>query len=216
MLENWKNKDWLYQKYIVEKLSANDIAKIVHHDPKTVWTWLRKFGIQTRPRGTNQPDGFCYWKFGKPSPFKGKKQSEKAKEHLRALRKADGHVPYLKNGVHWLKTPGAKPASWKGGVAPQRSLEYSKRSWKSAVKAVWKRANAKCELCGKDYRTVDRSKEKFNVHHVYSFAEFKYLRDNPDNLMLLCSRCHKFVHSKKNKLEICLTKEGTLPPWISK
>jgi len=207
-------KEWLYQKYETEKLSANDIAKIVNKDPKTVWSWLRKYGIQTRPRGHNQPEGFRFWEHGKESPFKGKKQTAENKERIRQLRLKDGHVPYLKNGQHWLRETGSKPASWKGGVAPERQSEYSKISWKEAVKAVWKRADAKCELCGKDHRGVDRTKERFHTHHVYSFAEYRYMRCNPDNLKLLCGTCHRWVHSKANINKILLTKELKLPKWI--
>ena len=40
-------------------------------------------------------------------------------------------------------------------------------------------------------------KGKLHVHHIVSFAEEEY-RVDPDNLVLLCVKCHRFVHSKKN------------------
>ena len=39
---------------------------------------------------------------------------------------------------------------------------------------------------------------KFNIHHIVSFAN-KDLRTDPNNLVLLCFKCHKWVHSKANK-----------------
>jgi len=47
----------LYQKYVVERLSTYDIAKLVHRDPKQVYWWLKGYDIPTRPRGTNLKRG---------------------------------------------------------------------------------------------------------------------------------------------------------------
>ena len=45
----YKDKDWLYQKYIVEKLSSGDIAKICNCSDETIRKWLIKFYIKRRP-----------------------------------------------------------------------------------------------------------------------------------------------------------------------
>src|SRR4030095_3434122 len=47
-------KKWAHQKYIVEQLTCKQIGKLVHRDAASVLRWLQKFGIPTRPRGTNQ------------------------------------------------------------------------------------------------------------------------------------------------------------------
>lgn len=210
------NKEWLYQKYIVEGLSSYEIAEIVKRDPKRVYEWLVNEGIETRKRGTGweKREGFNWHLRGEDPPFKGKHHTEEFKENKRILRLKDGHVPYLKNGKHWLKYPGAKPASWRGGISPDRQAEYSSQEWKDAVKAVWKRANAICELCGKDHRLVDKNEEKFNIHHMYPFVSYKFLRKNPDNLVLLCKKCHLFIHSKKNVDKKFILKEMILPSWL--
>ena len=40
-------------------------------------------------------------------------------------------------------------------------------------------------------------KDNLHVHHIVTFAN-KKLRADIDNLVLLCAKCHRFVHSKKN------------------
>jgi predicted HNH restriction endonuclease len=42
------------------------------------------------------------------------------------------------------------------------------------------------------------SRGTFHIHHVVSFM-VRELRAEPDNLVLLCKKCHLFVHSRKNK-----------------
>lgn len=50
----YKNKDWLYQKYVKEKLSINKIAKIYKVGNATIWRWLKKFNITIRFRNETQ------------------------------------------------------------------------------------------------------------------------------------------------------------------
>ena len=44
----YKNKDWLYQKYIAEKLSTHKIAKICRCSKTTIRKWLTKYNIKIR------------------------------------------------------------------------------------------------------------------------------------------------------------------------
>lgn len=215
------DKEWLYKKYVVEELSANDIAKIVKRNPKRVWEWLRDYGIKTRPRGTgweNKPD-FSFWKHGKSSPFKGKKHTDAFKEEQRKRRLKDGRVPYLtKEGTHYMRgRKGALHHGYKGGSTPERQSVYSSINWRDAVKKVWKRDDAICQKCGLDNRDVNREETKFHIHHMYSFTTCKHLQTNPDNLILLCENCHRWVHSNENKNgEFIPIKEMRLPEWILK
>lgn len=203
-------KEWLYDQYVVKKRTANDIANEIGRDSKRVWEWLRNYGIETRKRGYGNTDN--HFKKGERSAFFGHKHTEENKEKFRQKRLEDGRVPYLVNGQHWLKQEGKHPASWRGGVTPERQVVYSSKQWKDAVKEVWKRENATCQRCGKQ-QTDDRS-NAFNLHHVYPFADRKHLRTNPDNLVLLCKECHLFVHSKKNVNREFMLKEFILPPWL--
>lgn len=188
----YKKKEWLYEQYIIKQLSANDIAKIVGKDPKTVWSWLKKFDIPTRPRGHNidqlPKDG---------SVWKGRKHTEITKEKIKQARLNDGHVPYLKNGEHWLKsTSKEKHPLYKGGLTPERQSFYSSEEWSNAVKSVWHRDNATCQRCGK-HHNIEKNRGNFHIHHIISFM-VKELRSDINNLVLLCKECHRWVHSKEN------------------
>lgn len=188
-------KEWLFEYYINKKLDTTQIAHIVNRDPKSVWNWLKDFGIPTRPRG-----GFtapnCFKK-GQKNLFEGKKYSEETKQKIRECRLKDGRVPYLKNGKHWLsgKKPNEHPL-WKGGITPERQSVYSLTEWVEAVKIVWKRDKAICQRCNKKHNTKE-NRGTFHIHHIISF-EIKKYRTNQNNLLLLCKKCHLWVHSKKN------------------
>ena len=182
------SREWLEQKYVVEGLDCTQIAKLVGRDSKRVWEWLRNFGIPTRSRGCNAhqlPKG--------REP--GFKLSAEAREKIRQARIRDGHVPYLKNGKHWLKgVTGSGHPSWKGGITPERQAFYATKEWASARCAVYKRDKRTCQRCGK----VKMKGDPFDIHHIVSF-ECVELRAVVSNLVLLCEGCHYWVHSKANE-----------------
>lgn len=213
LLQKPLTKEELVDLYIFKRKSANEIALMVGRNSKRVWEWLKEYKIETRPRGTDY--GQCFKK-GQESIFKGHHHTKEVREKIRKLRLQDGHVPYLINGVHWLKATGRKPASYRGGISPLRPKVYSTREWKECVKTVWKRDDAKCQLCGLDHRKIERNKIKFHIHHLYGFTEYPRLRTNPDNLVLLCENCHRYVHSKKNIEKKYLLKDMILPKWLIK
>ena len=188
------SREWCEQKYLVEMLGCPDIGRLVSRDPKTVWHWLRKHGIPTRPRGADERQHFR-----KGTQMRlGIKHTPETIEKVRQASLDRGAVPYLRDGVHFNKGKrGAVVANWKGGVTPERQTFYRSGEWKAAVKAVWKRADAKCERCGLDHRTADRKVMRFHIHHIVSFA-VRELRCEVSNLVLLCLPCHMWVHSKAN------------------
>ena len=186
-------REWLYQKYVIEGVSANDIAILVKRSQKRVWSWLENEGIPTRPRGH---DDRLRFKKGQTSAFKGHKHTDETRKALSDLAISTGRVPYDPAVGSYMKgRKGADTPNWKGGVTPERSACYSSREWKDAVKSVWKRSGASCERCEKKHTESDRG--KFDIHHIISFADRRF-RCDPDNLVLLCDACHIFVHSREN------------------
>lgn len=190
-------KEWLIDEYHNKEKTANDIAREIGKDPKSVWLWLKGYGIETRPRGSNLPP---ITPFGEDNPFYGKHHTEETREKIRQARFEDGGVPYLKDGIHWMKhedyTQENNP-SWKGGITPERQAIYSSLEWKELVKKVWQRDNATCQRCGK-YFNDNREENTFHIHHIVSFM-VEELRLEFSNLLLVCDKCHYWIHSKKNK-----------------
>lgn len=187
------DRDWLYEKYVVEGLDCTAISKIVKRNSKRVWEWLRDYEIPTRPRGSYAQQQF------QPGTqvCVGRVMGESTREKIRQACIRNGSVPYLKNGVHHLKGKrGAATTNWKGGITPERQAVYGSLEWKEAVKAVWKRDNAICQKCGKHHNTA-QNRGTFDIHHIAGFDHVA-LRCEVSNLVLLCEACHYWVHSNEN------------------
>lgn len=185
-------KEWLQDQYFNKGKTCNDIAREIGRDAKRVWEWFKQYGIDVRKRGGESSKG-SFQKGHKLGV--GRVLTQDAKNKIREARINDGHVPYLKDGVHWLKHEGAVSPMWKGGITPERQGVYSSLEWKDCVKAVWKRDNATCQKC--KHHQSNYRETKFHIHHIESFMA-KEKRCEVSNLVLLCPTCHKFVHSKNN------------------
>lgn len=181
------DKEWLEQKYVIEKLSTYDIAKIVKRDPKGVYCWLKGYGIPTRKRGDNLiNNGIDNYgnkiKLGiVDNPFKGKTHSEKTKKLL--SEKASCPKPYLrgnKNGMYGKK--GRLSPSWRGGLTPLRQKMYSNSKWKKAALQAWKDCEGKCVIC------EGKGEE---LHHKLCFSLFPEFALDTENLFVVCKKCHK-------------------------
>lgn len=186
----------LRRLYWDEHLDMVQIGQRFERDPKTVFWWMQKASIPTRPRGSNPA---VHFKAGERSAFAGHKHGPEALAKLAEAARRDPRLPHLIGGEHWLKgTHGAINPNWKGGATPERQEFYRSPEWKTACVTVWNRADAKCERCGKDHRARNRATEPaFHVHHIVSFA-VRELRAKPTNLVLLCRDCHYWVHSNAN------------------
>lgn len=186
-------KEWLIGEYIEKGKSTNQIAREIGRNSKRVWEWIKDYGLETRPRGSDYGQLF---KQGSESAFKGRSHTKENKELFRELRLADGRMPYMKDGKHWLRHEGARSPNWQGGISPERQAFYSSEQWADAVKAVWSRDDATCQKCGKHHNTAI-ARGTFHIHHIVSFR-VRELRAETSNLVLLCRDCHLWVHSRRN------------------
>lgn len=153
---------------------------------------LKKARIPTRPRGQymkgRKKNYDNYWK--------GKNLPQETRDKIRDAAIKDGRVPYLKNGVHWLKGKrGAASPVWKGGITPERQAFYGTPEWKQVANLVWRRDYGKCQRCG--LGKYNQDKTPLDIHHIISFA-FREGRGELCNLVLLCEPCHYWVHSREN------------------
>jgi len=131
--------------------------------------------------------------------------------HLRKLEIPRRDMTDIRAKKHWGSSgemngmfgrTGEDSSNWKGGVTPERQALYCSQEWADAVKTVWKRDNATCQRCGKHRENI----AIMHIHHIVSFADSVELRTEPDNLILLCKKCHNWIHSKKN-IDKIYTKE---------
>jgi hypothetical protein len=186
------SREWLMTEYVERGLDCVAIGRALGRDPKTIWAWMRHYGIPTRPRG-HDTSRLCR----DGSSFRGKRHTPETRERLRAMALADGRVPFDPAvGPPYRGKRGAETPNWKGGVTPERQAFYGSPEWKRACRIVWHRADARCERCAKDHR-AEGNRGTFHVHHIVSFR-VRALRAEPTNLALLCRECHRFVHGKLN------------------
>lgn len=61
-MKEYQDRDLLYQLYIEERKSINEICRILGCDYATIWRWLKKHGISTRPvGGVERPFEERFW-----------------------------------------------------------------------------------------------------------------------------------------------------------
>ncbi len=193
-------KEWLYEAYVNQKMDTSTIGSIVNRDPKSVWNWLKDFGIPTRGRGHGVPVEELSSRF--PS-WKGKTHTEESKKKMSDTAKLEGRVPYNPEVGSYMKGRcGKDHPQWKGGCTPERQAFYSSPEWVDAVKQVWCRDNAYCRRCGIHHNQT-KIRGSFHIHHIVSFM-VKEKRADVDNLVLLCAKCHRWVHGKKNTIKLFL------------
>lgn len=190
------DKEWLIQKYIVEKLGTYEIGKLIGRNPKRVYEWLIGYGIPTRKKS----DSIAEMNRRESTRRKRSDSSKRRKvtdESRGKMSLSKRGIPNLKirgagNGMYGRR--GARSPQWSGGTTPERQALYSSIEWKNVIEKVWKRDNGICSKCQKKYIWGDQ----FHIHHIKSFSLYPELRSELNNLVLLCSDCHHWVHSAKN------------------
>lgn len=211
-------RDWLHQKYVVEGWSTYRIGREVGRDPKRVYEWLTDYGIPLRLRRWNADAGSSVLEDPTWLQREYVEKQRSTGEIGRELGMTEANVIFFlrKHGIkrrtmsearavkHWgadgEKNPmfgkrGAEAPSWKGGVTPERQGFYTSDEWKAVAKTIWKRDRGICQRCHK--KAQDDPGHAFHIHHIVSFA-VRELRSEASNLVLLCTQCHRWVHSKKN------------------
>lgn len=79
---------------------------------------------------------------------------------------------------------GPNHFAWKGGVRRNgRGASSQQNTWAKQVK---RRDKYTCQDCG--------TTEQVAAHHIFPYATYAHLRDNPHNGLTLCSVCHTRVH----------------------
>jgi len=86
---------------------------------------------------------------------------------------------------------GKNNPSWKGGIS---KFSYS-FDWRTICKNIKYRDNWTCQGCKE---TRKRWGNNLHVHHI---DENKF-NNSSDNLVSLCSKCHRIIHSKSDKKKV--------------
>lgn len=86
---------------------------------------------------------------------------------------------------------------------PRKSYKHDNKSlynsavWKRLVAFVYERDKGCCQRCGKFVHGKDA-----HSHHIIPVVKAPHLKLNPDNIKLLCSKCHVIEENKSEQKEI--------------
>lgn len=208
----YRNREWLYNEYVVKDRSANDIAKECGINARTLRDWIARLNIEKMSIKTKHITkeilynlyivqhkntceigkmyGVCdgtilnlMKKFGIPS-FSN---SEAYKIYLYekgGLEKARKLQSTMKNRILCsCRQRGIRVEDFKGFSTTEQHMSRNNTYYKEWKNKVLKRDNYTCQRCGK-------RGGKLNVHHLYNFSEHKELRYNIDNGIVFCEECH--------------------------
>lgn len=187
-------KEWLENKYLVERLGCYEIARIVKRNPKNVYGWLKNLKIPLRNQKTAAAEAMR-----RPSKRLQTSNSSKGRKHTRKTRKKISvakkgkHYPALQgrnNGMYGRR--GVKHPNWRGGHTPKRAQIYSSIEWRRLIRIVEKR-DSNCRLCGLT--------GKLQKHHIIAFSKDISRATDHNNVISLCVECHNKTRKDETKWE---------------
>lgn len=186
-----KDKDWLYEQYIIKMRSQQDIANELNCDISTIGNWIRKYDI-----GSNGPR---HGKLGKKIAFYDKQLLEKL--YIKNEMTIPEIAAYTNCGsttIHrWLcefniprrdsawpkgKT-GCGTPNWKGGISFLPYCEKFNEGFKEHIRELFNRT---CFLCGKEEL---QNIVKLSVHHI-DYNKNAICNGKEWAFVPLCQSCH--------------------------
>ena len=102
--------------------------------------------------------------------------------------RGENHPCYGREGLKGENNPNYNPNK----TQEKRELERQYPEYNDWRKEVFERDNYTCQCCGKKGGNL-------NAHHIYGYAEYKDLRTDVDNGVILCEDCHKRYHKQYGK-----------------
>lgn len=151
-----------------------------HHPPAALYksvAWLREQYVDNR----------------RSAPEMAAKCGVNTTTIVYALRQAGIARRHIRDALKGRQR-GAKNPAWKGGTTPERQRLYKEGGWREFALNIYKRDGFTCRRCA----TAVNSYRGVAAHHIRPWADAPELRYAPDNIVTLCTACHRWVHSKAN------------------
>lgn len=82
-------------------------------------------------------------------------------------------------------------------IRPENKSRYPK-NWKQIREAILKRANNRCEFCGRLNHSIVENRQGKMIKVVLTVAHLNHTPEDcrPENLRALCQRCHNQYDAK--------------------
>lgn len=213
----YRNKNWLFNEYVVKNREAKDIAKECNINIRTLREWIsmleiEKQGVKTKyitkeiltdlytvQHKSTSEIGKMYdvcdgtilnlmKKFNIPS-FSN---SEAYKIYLYekgGLEKARKLQSTMENRIRSsCRQHGIDTKDFKGFSTTEQHMARNNTYYKEWKRKIFERDNYTCQCCGKHGGNL-------NAHHLYNFSEYKDLRYDINNGITLCEKCHLINYS---------------------
>lgn len=198
----YKDKAWLYQKYTIEKRTAEECAELAGCFKNTIYRWLKKHQIEARtnPIGEDNPmwgrtkeKHHNFNSVLKTCPVCGKTfyvPKYDLDRRITCSRKCKGQWWKITQ-----KQAGENNPHWLGGIDYRRG-----QSWSQVRDEVRLRDNYKCTVCG--ITEVELGQE-LDVHHILPYRTFDndIEANHSDNLVCMCKSCHTVADREYCRLE---------------
>lgn len=94
---------------------------------------------------------------------------------------------------HYIDRQG-RQGGFKGADSDENKLIRNSKLMRQWRKAVFKRDNYTCRICG-------QHGGKLNAHHVKCFSLYRELRLDVGNGITLCEKCHNNIHKTEREWE---------------
>jgi len=167
----YRDKDWLYNQYVIKQRTLKDIGDELGVRPSTIHVWRVKLGIEKviRPSDNNTYVPVqckqCKEDFETNIRYLWRRFREEERTYFFCSNECQTEslrgIPNPNKGL-----PRELNPSWKGGISPiNNNLRASLKMWQEEV---FREQNYTCFITGE-------KKGNLNVHHVTPFHK---LRDN--------------------------------------
>lgn len=207
----YRNREWLYDQYIVKGKSANKIAEEFGINVRTLREWITKFEIALKREALDIPyedlyDMYviqkqtteeigCYYNISSTTIL------NRLEKYNIARRHADEYMPY------WYNCKGGRQKMFSingdinrriqisccqrkiniedfdGFLKSESALARSSSAYKLWRSTVFERDDYTCQKCGKHGGDLQ-------AHHIENFRDNLNLRYDINNGVTLCKQCH--------------------------
>jgi len=118
------------------------------------------------------------------SPEKRNARTEALRQQLQQQGGIPNRKPFVKEGEDGRRMAGPTHYAWKGGVVPENQRLRSGWEYAEWRKAVLRRDNYTCQICG-------IRGGKLQADHIFAWSTHPELRFELSNGRALCVPCHK-------------------------
>lgn len=208
----YRNKEWLYNEYIVKNRKAKNIAHDCGINHRTLREWISKFNLNKygKIKDVLDKDTLYELYFIKhlTSIEIGKMFNVSDNTVISLIRKYGYKVPtrsellniyYTQKGGYEkvrktqstmenrvkssCRQRGISVKDFNGFAVSEEHLARNNTYYKEWVRKVFTRDNYTCQCCGNRGGNL-------NAHHLYNFSTHKELRYEITNGITLCEKCH--------------------------